>query len=315
MLGTSDLEPRALYEANKDIGDIINTKNTNFVLTTANAVWYLSGFPIEPAFVQGNEDYFGAKVEGLNFGEPASAGIINAWASNETHGKIDQIVSSPMNPALRVLLANAVYFHGNWEYQFDTNYTTNRAFYLSGGAQESIPMMEQSTNFGYCETNGYQAVRLPYQGSNLAMYVFLPSPDSSLEELLGTMTGQSWQQAVDVDFSEQKGTVVLPKFNLNYAVDLNEPLQALGMAAAFTDDADFSGISRQPLSISEVQQQAIVEVDEAGTVAAAVTTITVIATVSPVFQPFEMIINRPFLFIIEDQQAKTILFMGAVFSP
>lgn len=317
VLGTIDLPPAALYEANKEIGGIINTRNTNFVLTTANAVWYRKGTPIEPAFIEGNEEFFGAEVEGLNFGEPASADIINAWASEETQGKIDQIVSWPMDPALRLFLANAVYFHGNWEYQFDTNYTTNRVFYLAGGGQESLPMMEQTGSFSYCATNGYQAVRLPYQGSNLAMYVFLPSPDSSLEELLGTMSGQWWQQAINVDFTEQNGTVVLPKFNLNYAVVLNEPLEALGMKTAFTEDADFSKISREPLSVSAVKQQAIVEVNEAGTVAAAVTTVTIIATVVPADppQPFQMIVNRPFLFFIEDKQAGTILFMGAVFDP
>jgi len=318
MLGTIDMQPSVLYEANKVIGDIINAKNTNFVLTTANSVWYKEGFPIEPAFIDDNENYFGAKVQGLNFSEPTSADIINAWASEETHGKIDHIVSSPMDPALRVLLANAVYFHGNWEYQFNTNYTTNRIFNLPGGGQELVPMMEQTTNFSYCATNGYQAVVLPYQGSNLAMVVFLPGQDSSLEELLGTMSGQWWQQAANLDFTEQTGTIILPKFNLDYSVDLNDPLQALGMVTAFTPEANFSKISRAAeLSISDVKQQAIVEVDEQGTVATAVTTITVIISAVPAdpILPFQMIVNRPFLFFIQDRQAGTILFMGAVFNP
>jgi serpin B len=316
MLGTIDLSPRALYEANKAIDNIINNKNTNYVLTAANAIWYLSGFPIEPSFIKGNEDYFGAKVAGLDFGEPSAAGVINAWASEATQGLINQIVKSPMDPALRVLLANAVYFHGTWEYQFNTNYTTNRPFYLPSGDTESIPMMQQSTNFNYYQTNGYQAVELPYQGTNLAMYVFVPDSTSSLEELLGATSGPWWQQTVDDNFSMQPGTITLPKFNLNYKVGLVEPLQALGMVTAFTDFADFSGISRDGgLKISDVTQQAIVEVNEEGTVATAVTTISVIATVVAVNPPFEMIVNRPFLFVIQDQQAGTILFMGAVFNP
>jgi serpin B len=177
-------------------------------------------------------------------------------------------------------------------------------------------MMQQSTNFNYYQTNGYQAVELPYQGTNLAMYVFVPDSTSSLEELLGATSGPWWQQTVDDNFSMQPGTITLPKFNLNYKVGLVEPLQALGMVTAFTDFADFSGISRDGgLKISDVTQQAIVEVNEEGTVATAVTTISVIATVVAVNPPFEMIVNRPFLFVIQDQQAGTILFMGAVFNP
>jgi serine protease inhibitor len=295
---------------------MINARNTNFVLTAANAIWYKKGFQVEPAFIERNENYFGAEVVALNFSEPASVGIINAWTSEKTQGKIDRIVSAPLDPAIRLLLANAVYFHGNWEYQFDTNYTTNRTFDLPGGAQESIPMMEQTASFSYCATNGYQAVRLPYKGSNLAMYVFPPGPDSSLGELLGTMSGQWWQQTISGGFTDQTGTIILPRFNLNYSANLNEPLQALGMVGAFSPDADFSRISRDPLSVSEVKQQAIVEVNEEGTVAAAVTTVTVIdSTVPEGPPPFLMIVNRPFVFFIEDQQAGTILFMGAVFEP
>jgi serpin B len=129
------------------------------------------------------------------------------------------------------------------------------------------------------------------------------------------MNGAWWQQAIQVDFAQQRGTVVLPKFNLNYAVDLVPPLEALGMTTAFTPNADFAKISRQPLSISAVKQQAVVEVNEKGTEAAAVTTVTVVATFAPAPPTFQMIVDRPFLFIIEDQQAGTILFMGAVFEP
>jgi serpin B len=315
MLGTIAMQPGALNEANRAIGAIIDSRNTNFVLTTANAVWYRSGMRIEPSFIEGDEQYFGARVEGLNFNNAASVDIINAWASEETHGKIDHIVSPPIDPSVRMFLANAVYFLGNWESPFDTNNTMGRVFYLSGGGQETIPMMEQTAMFGCCQGNGYQAVRLAYKGGDLAMYVFLPSPGSSVQELLALMNGAWWQQAIQVDFAQQRGTVVLPKFNLNYAVDLVPPLEALGMTTAFTPNADFAKISRQPLSISAVKQQAVVEVNEKGTEAAAVTTVTVVATFAPAPPTFQMIVDRPFLFFIQDQQAGTTLFMGAVFNP
>jgi serpin B len=315
VLGTSDIRPAALAKADKEVFNLINARNTNFVLSTANAVWFRDGFPIEQSFLEGNEDYFGATVGGLDFSQRAAVNVINGWAAEKTQGKIDQIVSYPMDPSIQLLLANAVYFHGAWQYQFDTNLTADDAFFLPGGAQESVPMMKQSGYYDYYATDSFQAVRLPYQGSNIAMYVFLPSPNSSIAELLGAMSGPWWQQTLSTDFYLQEGTISLPKFNLNYAVTLNEPLEVLGMTDAFTPGADFSGISGVPIFISTVLQQAVVEVNEEGTVAAAVTTITGITAVASGQQPFQMIVNHPFLFVIEDRQAGTILFMGVVVSP
>lgn len=317
VLGTSGMNPAALNEANKEVGSIINNGNTNFILNTANAVWYRTGTPIKSAFIAVNQQFFGAEVEALDFNNPTSVDTINAWASEATHGKIDQIVAWPMDPKTRLFVANAVYFLGNWQSPFDTNLTTDRVFYLSGGGQETTSMMEQSGTFNYRAGNGYQAVQLPYQGGDLSMYVFLPAAGSSLKNLLGLMNGTWSQQVIDAGLIGQKGTVVLPKFKLDYAAYLNRPLDALGMKAAFTIDANFSKISSEPLYVSVVKQQAVVDVNETGTEAAAVTTSTITASVIPAYTPppFQMIVDRPFLFLIEDQQTGTILFMGVVFEP
>jgi serpin B len=315
-LGTTDLTEAAVEQGNMDIAAVINAPDTNFDLTTANAIWYLEGMPVVPAFLANNKNYFGATVKGLNFSEPSSANIINSWASQETHGKITKIVAS-IPSDVRMILANAVYFLGSWQTPFDTNLTQNRSFNLNGGGVSIVPMMQQTGPFIYCATNGYQAVRLPYKGGDLSMYVFLPGPDSSLVDLLSTMNAESWQQTLNNDFGPDQGTVVLPKFNLTYSASLIPALKALGMKTAFTTGANFSKISpEKPLYIGAVEQQALVDVDELGTEAAAVTTITVVTTVVPYFpNPFQMVVNRPFLFFIEDQQTATILFAGAVYNP
>jgi serpin B len=314
MLGTIDMKQDALNEANRDIASIIDSRNTNFVLTTANALWYRSGLRVEPGFIQGDEQFFGAKVEGLDFNSDASVGIINAWASNETHGKIDQIVQGPIDPSVEMFLANAVYFLGNWESPFDTNNTTGQAFYLGGGTQTTVPMMNQLAPFKCSQASGFQAVQLPYKGGDLAMYVFLPDAGSSVQELLGMMNGAWWQQAIQQDFSEQFAQVALPKFELRTSLNLIPQLEALGMTDAFTPFADFARISKVPLDISAVQHQAVVDVNETGTEAAAVTTVTIVSTARPT-PSFQINVNRPFLFFIQDQQAGTILFMGVVYNP
>lgn len=315
-LSTTNLTEPGVEQGNKDIAAIINAPNTNFDLTAANAIWYQKGMPVMPAFLENNQKYFGATVDGVNLSAPSTIPLINNWASEETHCKITKIVSD-IPPDVRMILANAVYFLGSWVSPFDTNLTTERSFYLNGGGQDTVPMMQQTGVFPYCETNGYQAIALPYKGGDLEMFVFLPSDGSSLGDLLSTMNAESWQQAISHDFLMNKGMIVLPKFNLTYSANLIPPLEALGMRTAFTREANFSKISSEkPLYIGGVQQQAMVDVDELGTEAAAVTTVTVISTAVEFYpNPFQMIVNRPFLFFIEDQQTATILFSGVVLDP
>jgi len=319
VLGTANLPTAIVNEANKDIALSLNSGNTNVILTTANAIWYRQGAPVKPEFIARNQQFFGVTVEALNFADPHSVDIINAWANEKTHGKISRIADGMIDPIYtRLFLVNAVYFKGKWSDPFDANDTKERPFHLRGGSQKVIPMMTRTKTFTYRRGTGYQAVRLPYEGENLAMYVFLPDTNSSPEKLLSLMSGDVWQRITKPGFSENEGTVVLPKFKLEYSVELNQPLQAMGMKTAFDPtNADFSGIAPQ-LYISAACQKTFVEVKEEGTEAAAVTGIGVPMAVGieiPPPNPFQMIVDRPFLFLIEDNQTGTILFMGVMFDP
>ena len=320
VLGTSGTPQNLLNEGNQEISALINSKSTNFILTTANALWYQNGLSIKPAFLAGNQQFFGAKVAAVNFYNPASATVINSWASGATAGKITNVVSYPFNPAPSLLLANAVYFKGNWQTPFSTNLTVPSPFQLLTG-QETVPMMNKTGTFLYAQTNGYQAIQLPYQGGKLAMYVFLPDTNSSVASILQTIASIGWPEVSQEGFSEQSGSLSLPRFNLDTSESLIPQLEALGMKNAFSSSpgvADFQNISTTyPLYISSVNQQAEIQVNETGSEAAAVTTIGVTAScvMAPLIPPFSMIINHPFLFFIEDQDTRTILFMGTVFDP
>ena len=315
VLGTTSLTAEALNAAAKDCDRSLNSLGTNVDLTAANAIWYRKGTPVKPAFVACNQQFFGATVDALDFDDPRSVGIMNAWASEKTHGRINGIADGLINPLTELVLANAVYFKGKWEEPFDKKSTKDRAFHFRAARQKQIPMMAQTRKFTYRRGSGYQAVRLPYQGCALAMYVFLPDAGSSPEKLISIMNGDTWQRVTQPGFSEREGTVVLPRFKVEYGVELKEPLKALGMRAAF-GKADLSGISDRDLSISAVRQRAFVEVNEEGTEAAAVTMATIESTgPSTTPKPFQMIVDRPFLFLIEDQQTRTILFMGVVHDP
>jgi len=187
---------------------------------------------------------------------------------------------------------------------------------LRGGGQKMIPMMALKKTLDYRKAQGYQAVRLPYEGENLVMYVVLPDDNSSPENTLRILSGDTWRGVARAGFSSREGSIVLPKFKIEYSVELRRPLQSLGMNAAFdASTADFSGIA-PGLFISAARQKTFVEVNEEGTEAAAVSAVGVALTsLKPASKPFQMIVDRPFLLLIEDRQNEAILFMGMVFDP
>jgi serine protease inhibitor len=313
--GLSDI---ALNQANKEISQFLHDGNTNVILEIANAIWCRKGAPIKPDFLTCNRDYFGATVAPLDFANPRAADIVNQWASEKTHGRIPHIVDSEDLDNCELFLANAVYFKGKWLNTFDASDTHTLPFHRQDGSQKLVRMMKQSGTFTYRRGTGYQAVRLPYQGDNLAMYVFLPDAGSSPEKLLDIMTGDTWRRITKPGFANEEGELELPKFKLNYTVELSKPLQKLGMATAFDQaKANFSGMSPEPLYISAALQSTFVEVKEEGTEAAAVTGIAVHMAAMPEPPPkqFEMKVNRPFLFLIEDNSTETILFMGVIYDP
>ncbi len=310
-----------LNAANKQIAQSLHDGNADVILEIANGIWYHKKAVVKPDFIACNKEFFGATVEPLDFADSRSADVINHWASEKTHGRIPQIADPAMLDPIygRLFLANAVYFKGKWSDPFDKNDTHDRPFYLRDGSQENVPMMSKSKTFTYRNGTGYQAVRLPYKDENLAMYVFLPDTNSSPEKLLRLMNGDVWRRITKPGFADEDGDLQLPKFKMDYSVKLVQPLQELGMKMAFdATNADFSGISPQQLYISEVLQKSFVEVKEEGTEAAAVTGIAMTEAASmPIIPPkhFEMIVNRPFLFLIEDNQTGTILFMGLIYDP
>jgi serpin B len=284
-------------------------------LDLANAIWYQDGIRLKPGFASDNRNYFSAKLAGVDFKSPGSVQAINDWADQSTRGKIQEVVRWPLPPLTRLVLANAIYFKGKWEHPFATNQTRPHVFHSARGDRQ-VPMMWQRGYFSYQEGNGYQAVRLPYAGGRLQMCLFLPDTISSPAKLLADFNGESWRNKIASRFRDREGTLALPRFKLNYEVELNEPLEALGMRKAFTPGADFSAMADEPLFVSEVKQKSYVEVNEEGTEAAAVTTGMMRATaiIRPL-EPFEMIVDRPFFIAIEDSQTGTVLFMGVVSDP
>ena len=182
-------------------------------------------------------------------------------------------------------------------------------------------MMSKDKVFSYRKGTGYQAVRLPYQDENLAMYVFLPAAKSNLKKVHELLSAAAWEEWTK-KFASTLGSVHLPRFKMNYEASLKTALTALGMASAFDPKrAEFGRIhdGPPPIWLDEILHRAVAEVNEEGTEAAAVT-MTVMRALSatrrePPEPEFEIIVNRPFLFLIRDEASGNILFMGSLVDP
>ena len=316
ILKTAGLPPGELNSACKDLNQSLNSQ-PGVVLNLANAIWYKEGLHLKPGFVSDNRNFFLAKLAGVDFAKPESAQTINDWADTSTRGKIKDVVKWPFDPLTRVILANAIYFKGKWKDPFDKSQTKPRMFRLPNGESKQAPMMWQHRHFGYQENDDFQAVRLGYAGRHLEMIVFLPKTNSNPKNILTKLSTGSWQDDILSQFADREGTLVFPKFELKYEVQLKDLLKALGMKSAFAMDANFSAMADEPLFVSEVKQKSFVEVNEEGTVAAAVTGVhmTAIGVTRAPEKPFEMIVDRPFFFVIEDDKTQSILFMGVIHDP
>ena len=316
VLKTGGMPVEMLNAACKDLNQSLNSQ-TNVILNLANAIWYKEGFHLKPGFVSDNRNFFSAKLAGVDFGKPESAQTINDWADTSTHGKIKEVVRWPFPPLTRVILANAIYFKGKWDRPFDGRTEDDPFYVLPGGKPKQVPTMWQHGHFNYQQGDGFQAVRLPYAGKRLQMFLFLPDTNSSPTKLLADFNADTWQNKILPGFQDKQGLLGLPRFKLDYDVVLNDPLKALGMRQAFAVDADFSAMADEPLFVSEVKQKSFVEVNEEGTEAAAVTTVVMVGSMAPINppKPFEMIVDRPFLFVIGDDSTKSILFMGVIYDP
>ncbi len=275
----------------------------------ANSIWYRNTFPVNQSFLNDGSAYFGATISPLNFADVAkSMAAINAWVNSATHGKIPTIIDG-IDPADVMYLINAIYFKGTWRERFDSAETRIDEFHAVSGDQ-SVPLMHRNGDMSYAETPAYQVVDLPYGDSAFTMTVLLPKAPADVESVSASLTPASWGQ-LTTSLAVRRLDLSLPKFTLSWKHGLISDLQALGMNAAFDSNrADFSRMTPVPVFISEVEQQAVVSVDEQGTEAAAVTVVGVQATSAPVTTI--MRIDHPFIFVIRERLSGTILFMGKV---
>ena len=311
------LGPESINTGYAGLRHALQTSDPKVTLTIANSLWARQDVPFKQDFLQRNTEFFGAKVSTLDFTDPNTLTTINQWVSTNTNGKITKILDE-ISADMVLFLINAIYFKGTWQTEFDPSHTRDGTFYLATGAEKQVPMMTRTGDYSYYENHEekFQAISLPYGDGRMSMDIFLPYRESDLDTFLDGLNTENWDNWVS-QFHEQEVFLSMPKFKLEYEKTLNNPLQSLGMDIAFAPGlADFSRMADlevlgQNLYIGEVLHKAVVEVNEEGTEAAAVTSVGIRATSAP---PAFMA-NRPFFFAIRDNETKTVLFMGTVIDP
>ena len=317
MMKTLNVENIPIDDLNKGLNYWMDstTKNRIAKFSIANSIWYKEGFKANKDFLQANADYYSADIHSLDFSKKSAPDTINNWVKNATNNKIDKIVDK-ISDDLVMYIINAIYFNGDWKYEFSANKTHKATFNAPYGEIET-DFMSRRGEMDYLEFNGATGVILPYLDEQFAFVGLLPKEGDTPRDLINNLTALDLlnliknKEETDIELS-------IPKFESSYEDSLIDELSNMGMKLPFDpDSADFSMMNEsheKDLSISEVKHKTYIRVDEKGTEAAAVTSIEVETTSMPIELP-QLTFDRPFIYGIVDVTTGIPLFIGIVENP
>ena len=310
----------------------INQGNKAYELRTGNALWVQNDFPFLEDYTSRVEKYYGGKAANLDFVSETekSRQTINSFIEQQTNNKIkDLIPAGFINSMTRLVLTNAIYFKGTWEWEFDKSDTRDQDFKITPNNIVKTPMMymdPDKARFNYADLDELQILELPYKGEKISMLILLPKQGEDFDRETGEVI-KSEYTLEDIELSSEKlneyrsqmketklDSISLPKFEFDTKYFMKDTLSNLGMSTAFSGGADFSGMTgNKDLFISFVIHQAYVKVDEKGTEAAAATAVGMELNSAMPRNFFRA--DHPFIFIIQEKETGNILFMGRVTDP
>ncbi|XP_067880049.1 plasminogen activator inhibitor 1 [Heterodontus francisci] len=315
------LEDNSVPMALKHLQKEVTAKSNQDIVYAANSVFIQRSMNLPRAYIKNYRKAFNGWPKQLYFPDSKMATyIINKWVEAQTRGMIpDFLRPGLLDPFLtRMVLVNAIYFKGLWKMPFPAEATHKRVFYKADGTKILVPMMSLSAKLNASEfvtPSGldYDVIELPYHGETLSMYIVAPfqkeDPLSALTDIITAPLVNEWKNTLET----VKRQLVLPKFSLNSETDLRNTLMDMGITDMFhAGKADFTKISKtEQLFVSKALQKVKIEVNESGTKASAATA----AILYERMAPLEVVIDRPFLFLVRHNPTGTILFMGQVMEP
>jgi serpin B len=315
MERTLELDGLSLADVNasyRSLIDLLQGLDPEVEFAVANSIWYRQGVAMLPAFLDATRTYFDARVDSVDFQDPATVERINNWVSEQTRGKITEIVKAPIPANVVAHLINAIYFKGDWTFQFEKARTASRPFTLADGSTTSVPMMSRATEtpMRALFSGGLAVGDLAYGGGAYRMTIVLPADPDGADRLAEELTQEQWD-AWMAGLDSAEVLVSLPRFTATYDLEMKDVLTALGMGIAFGGQADFSNmVQGGGIWIDKVVHKTFVDVNEEGTEAAAATDVVMAESAPP-----SIVVDRPFVFAIRERYSGTILFMGKIVNP
>lgn len=314
FLGFDDISQSEMCVAFKELNSWLPSADKMTTLNLANSIWIDDDFSVLDTYKSTNQNYFDAETRVADLAAEKTKDEINSWCDKQTKGCIKKILDKPLDGSAMALI-NALYFKGEWTNKFETSETTKKPFTSANGNVSEVDMMHKYDDLKYIWREKFRMVELPYGNGNFCMYVILPNEGVKLEECVANLKYEDFRYFITRMLFESI-ELSMPKMKLEYNIELNDILKDLGVKRIFSPfDAELHGISPDDIYVSLVKQFSYINVDEAGSVAAAVTEADYVCAdfgddVTPNYVEFNM--NRPFVYIIRDTQTGAILFMGRV---
>jgi serpin B len=318
------LPPDRLHPAMGALLSGLNASHDNYQLRVANALWAQQDYKFRDDFLKLTESDYGAGSNQVDFSGATEAArlTINQWVEQKTSDKIkDLLKPGVLNPATRLVLTNAIYFKADWLAQFQKAHTADENFYLSTAHKNvTASLMHRTGSYNYFNGGTFQALEILYKSGDLSMIVFLPKDVDGLPAFEQSLTPSNTRQWLSQLQPVPRVIVTFPKIKVTEQFELGRTLASMGMPAAFKlGAADFSGMTgNRELFLSAVIHKAFIDVNEAGTEAAAATAAVMVGMAMRApdrTPPTEFRADHPFLFLIRDNRSGSILFMGRVTDP
>lgn len=299
------------------LGNLKSTDKDEFQMHMANSVWFRDDaerLTVEKEFLQTNQSYYGSEIYKASF-DDSTVNEINGWVKENTHGMIDSIIQK-LKPEDIMCLINALAFEAEWETPYHSDDIFDRIFTNAKGEEKTVEMMFSEEGL-YLRDEKATGFLKHYKGGKFSFGALLPNENISVEEYINSLTADGLLKTLTVNKVDCPVFAAIPKFKYDYSTELTEPLKNMGMADAFdAGSADFSKLGKSQngnIYISTVLQKTFIQVDEKGTKAGAATAVMIAdgcAIADP--EPKSVVLDRPFVYMIVDNETGLPVFMGVV---
>jgi serine protease inhibitor len=296
-------------------------------------IWVDKSYSLLPSYAKKVSSKFSVVPAKMDVGKPSEVvNRVNTWAAKNTNNLITNVINQDfVTPDLATILANAIYFKGEWKDKFKKEYTEPKKFH-GAGLVDTMTNYE-SYNLAYNQKDKVVVVELPFKGEKYSMVIAMPTKFTGFEFENGIepefsyksgknikkvfkeyiINSQATKELANSEFGTEDLSLELPKFSIETSIEnIEDKLSQIGLSSLFQSGA-LTYMSRDNLQISSMLQKAKIIVNEEGAEAAAVSVGGAIAVSASI--PISMKINGPFAYMIRNNKTNEKLFEGVVLNP